>query len=360
MFLKFFWNITRLVCIITLTSYCFGYFLKPEHWLIGFVLLGIQICLGLCFGLTLIWFFNSKLRAFYPLGVLLLGFPFLSRTVQFHKPKPIGNIHDFSMLSYNVSGFYSNEYYKNKDEVKTTKAIHFAADFDADIKCFQDFYNWDETPITGSIKRISKKNSPHFVAAKPKELSTANQGMIGLVIFSKYPLIYRKQKMFSTPGNGILVADMIFKKDTFRIINTQLQSTGARVNKVLKKDYDLVKKEGRNLITNLKVGFKERIAQVKLLEEWIKESPYTVILAGDFNEVPYGFAYGKVAKYLDNSFEKAGYGFGFTLNRSPRFVRIDNQFYGKGLIANSFETLFEVENSDHYPLYGEYSLVKKK
>jgi endonuclease/exonuclease/phosphatase family metal-dependent hydrolase len=196
------------------------------------------------------------------------------------------------------------------------------------------------------------------VAAKPKELSEPNQGMIGLIIFSKYPLIYVKQKMFATQGNGILVADMVFKQDTFRIINTQLQSTGARVNKLLKQDYDLVKKEGRNLYGNLKAGFIERISQTNLLVDWIKESPYPVILAGDFNEVPYGFAYGKVSKLLQNSFETKGYGFGFTLNRSPRFVRIDNQFYGKGLVANSFETLFEVENSDHYPLYGEYSVLE--
>ncbi len=355
---KIFWYLTHIICIGTLVTFTCGYFLLPKHWSLGFVLLAIQICLFLCLFLTIIWIFNSKLRAFYPLAVLMLGFPFLKRTVQFHKPLPIGVKYDFSLLSYNVSGFYSNEYYKKKDQEKTIKAIHFASDFDADIKCFQDFYNWDETPITASLKRISKKSTPYFVAANPKELNMPNQGMIGLIIFSKYPLIYRKQKMFATQGNGILVADLVFKKDTFRIINTQLQSTGARVNKVLKNDYNLVKKEGRNLISSLKLGFIGRLSQTELLETWIKESPFPVILAGDFNEVPYGFAYGKVAKLLQNSFEMAGYGFGFTLNRSPRFVRIDNQFYGKGLIVNSFETLLEVENSDHYPLYGEYSIVK--
>jgi endonuclease/exonuclease/phosphatase (EEP) superfamily protein YafD len=358
MLVKIFWNITRLICLFTLICYIFGYFLLPEHWSIGFILLAIQICIVLCFLLTITWLFNSKLRAFYPFAVLLLGFPFLKRTVQFHTPNQLGEKYDFSMLSYNVSGFYSNEYYKNKDQDKTVKAIRFASDFDADIKCFQDFYNWDETPITGSIKRIIKKGSQHFVAAKPKELSEPIQGMIGLIIFSRYPLIYVKQKMFATQGNGILVADMVFKKDTFRIINTQLQSTGVRVNKMMKKDYDLVKKEGRNLFSHLKIGFKERIPQIKLLTEWINESPYPVILAGDFNEVPYGYAYGKISKKLKNSFEAKGYGFGFTLNRSPRFVRIDNQFFGKGLMANSFETLFEVENSDHYPLFGQYSVEK--
>ena len=163
--------------------------------------------------------------------------------------------------------------------------------------------------------------------------------------------------MFGTQGNGILVADMVYKKDTIRIINTQLQSTGVRVNKVLKKDYDIVKKEGRNVFSNLKAGFTERFAQVKILKEWVKESPHPVLLCGDFNEVPYGQAYGSISKLLRNSFEDAGYGFGFTLNRSPRIVRIDNQFYGKGLRVNSFETLMEAEDSDHYPLYGEYSIT---
>jgi exonuclease III len=257
-----------------------------------------------------------------------------------------------------VFGFHNEVYYKTKNTELTTKAIHFASDFDADVKCFQDFYNWDETPTTGSIKRIIAKGSPYFVSAKPKELSEANQGRIGLIIFSKYPLIFRKQKMFSTQGNGILMADLIYKNDTIRIINTQLQSTGVRVNKVLKNDYNVVKKEGKTLISSLKIGFIDRFAQVKLLVEWIKASPHPVILCGDFNEVPYGHAYGSVAKYLQNSFEDAGYGFGFTLNRSPRIVRIDNQFHSKSLIANSFETLHEVENSDHFPLYGEYSFVK--
>jgi exonuclease III len=358
MFLKLLWNFTRIVCVGTLIAFTFGYLMAPERWWVGFILLGIQLCLGVCFFLVIFWLFKSKLRAFYPLTVLLLGFPFLKRTVQFHEPNPIGSKYDFNVLSYNVDGFNSESYYKSKNPDETIKSIHFSADFDADVKCFQDFYNWDETPVTGSIKRITKKGLPYFVSANPKELATENQGNIGLIIFAKYPLIYRKQKMFWSQGNGILVADMVYKNDTIRIINTQLQSTGARINKVLKKDYDIVKKEGRNLISNLKAGFSERYSQVKILTDWIKESPHPVLLCGDFNEVPYGQAYGSVSKLLRNSFEDAGYGFGFTLNRSPRMVRIDNQFFGEGIKVNSFETLHEAENSDHFPIYGEYSFSK--
>jgi endonuclease/exonuclease/phosphatase (EEP) superfamily protein YafD len=357
--LNLMWFFTRILCVTTLLAFSFGYWLKPEHWLLGFVLLAIQILLYACFAFALLWLFKSKLRAFYPIAVLLLGFPFLKRTVQFHALNSEAPQKGLSILSFNVNGFYSKDYYKSKSQDRTLKAINFSKDFDADIKCFEDFYNWDETPILGTINKIKKKNLSYFVAAKPNYILNTNQGLIGLVIFSKYPIVNHRQKMFGAMGNGILYADILYQNDTIRVFNTQLQSMGVRVNKVFNTDdYGKAKKESKTVLNGLKVGFEERFSQVNLLHEWIKESPYPIILCGDFNEVPYGFAYGKVSKLLKNSFEDKGYGFGFTLNRSPRFVRIDNQFYGKGLKINKFETLNEVEVSDHFPIYAEYEFIK--
>ncbi len=360
MFTKLAWHITRIFCVYTLFAYCFSFLLKPKQWWTGFIHLSVQVCLGICFFLVLFWLFKSKIRSFYPLAVLLLGFPMLKRTVQFNSPQNIGSKHDFSVLNYNVSGFWSDEYYQSKNPDKTVRAIHFAADFDADIKCFQDFYNWDETPITGSIKRISRKGTPFFVAAKPKEISVENQGGLGLIIFSKYPLKLVLRETFGAAGNGILVADMDFKGKTIRIINTQLQSTGVRVGKVVMGDRNTFKKESRSLLSSLKHGFERRFAQVDRLEQLVQESPHPVLLCGDFNEVPYGYAYGKIRNRLNNAFEEAGYGFGATLNRSPRFVRIDQQFYSDSLLVKSFETLNEVDNSDHFPIYAEYEVRKTK
>ncbi len=351
---KFFWFLTRLSCLATLITYAFGYWLKPIHWSLGFITLSIQILLYVCFAWVIFWLFKSKIRAFYPLAVLLLGFPFLQRMVSFHPPKPLGSKKDLRVLNYNVEAFKSDLYYAKSGPEKTIKAVSFAADFNADVKCFQDFYNWDETRITRSIQQITKKDTPYYVTMKNGKGDLKNQGRIGIVTFAKYPLKYIYHKEFEVQGNGILVADMKMGSKTIRIINVQLHSMGLRVNKVLKNDIEKVKAESRNILSILKRGFAARNPQVVLLEKWIINSPHTVLLCGDFNEVPYGFAYGTAAKHLKNAFENAGYGFGNTLNRSPRFVRIDQQFYGKGLKINSFETLNDVENSDHYPIYGEY------
>ena len=69
----------------------------------------------------------------------------------------------------------------------------------------------------------------------------------------------------------------------------------------------------------------------------IERSPYPVILCGDFNEVPYGYAYGRVRKQLRNAFENSGTGFGFTYNKAPRYIRIDNQFYSNKKVSHIIE-----------------------
>jgi endonuclease/exonuclease/phosphatase family metal-dependent hydrolase len=59
---------------------------------------------------------------------------------------------------------------------------------------------------------------------------------------------------------------------------------------------------------------------------------------------------------LENAFERAGNGFGFTLNRSPKFVRIDNQFFSDKIKIQSFTTHSEIKYSDHYPISASYQL----
>src|SRR5690606_3320508 len=100
----------------------------------------------------------------------------------------------------------------------------------------------------------------------------------------------------------------------------------------------------------LKNGIQMRASQVKILSEHIQNSPYPVILAGDFNDVPYSYTYFTLRSILRNAFEEAGRGFGFTYNQVLFFLRIDNIFFGEGLEAKVFKTHREVDYSDHYPI----------
>jgi len=70
---------------------------------------------------------------------------------------------------------------------------------------------------------------------------------MGLVVFSKYPIIHEEGEQFENSANGYLLTDIVKDQDTIRVINLQLWSMGIRVNKMTSKirlqDYTDAKKK---------------------------------------------------------------------------------------------------------------------
>lgn len=340
----------------TLITYLLAYTLVIEHWVTGFIMMTMPFAMLGCLVITIMWLFIRPARIILPIIVLLIGYPFIRRTIAFNKS--IDSSQSFSVLSYNVYGFYNGEYEQNKQ--KADALMTYSTDYEADIKCFQEFFNVGQrfNGFPNPLKDISKKN-PYYVTNSKDE----NDGFIALVIFSKYPIIHHQSVQFGGyNSNGYVVADIARKHDTIRVINIQLQSMGIRVAKVVNevkvKDYQEAKKESRDILSLLKKGFIQHTEEIKPIEKLIDESPYPVIICGDFNEMPYGSAYGHIRDRLKNAFEEAGQGFGFTLNRSPRFVRIDNQFCSEAIQVTDFKTHHHITLSDHYPIVGRYQLTK--
>jgi endonuclease/exonuclease/phosphatase family metal-dependent hydrolase len=101
-----------------------------------------------------------------------------------------------------------------------------------------------------------------------------------------------------------------------------------------------------------------RASQLEILMEHMENSPYANILVGDFNDVPYSYTYFTLRNIMNNAFEKAGKGFGFTYNKVLFFLRIDNVFFDNSLEILDFKTHSEVDYSDHYPVSAVFSLDK--
>jgi endonuclease/exonuclease/phosphatase family metal-dependent hydrolase len=339
----------------TLVTYLLSYTLVLDHWSAGFIMMTLPVAMMACFVIACTWLFIRPARAILPTLILLLGYPFIKRTIVFKDPQK--SEHSLSVFSYNVFGFCGDEY--TGDKAKASRLIAYATDYEADIKCFQEFYNLETDKRFRTITPMLKEN-PYMVNNSDRD----NQGLVGLIIFSAYPIIHHEGQLFGRRNaNGYLLADIARKTDTVRVINIQLQSMGIRVNKVVSevkgKDYEEAKKEGKGIISSLKKGFEMHAKEIKSVEKLIDESPYPVILCGDFNETPYGNAYGSIRDRLKNAFEEAGNGFGFTLNRSPRLVRIDNQFCSENIKVLDFKTFREAKESDHFPILGRYSLENK-
>lgn len=352
--------LTVLLGLYTLAVYALSYTLWSGHWVAGFLMLSLPVAMGLLAAAFVVWLFVYPARCWFPLGVLVLGWPFWQRTVAWHSARePLTGGKPLKVLSYNLHYFDVVGYTEEGRTETAPRMVNWVAHFDADVKVFQEFYNSDEPHRPGVFRtrtRLTDAGYRHAVFTESDR--KRGEGFVGLAIFSKYPLLRRASRVFAPNGNGYLVADLVRGRDTLRLINVQLYSMGIRVGQVLRqRSYEGAKTETQGVLRRLKRGFERRNGQVEEVEALIRKSPHPVILCGDLNETPYGLAYGSLRQHLRNAFEDAGRGFGFTYNRAPKFIRIDNQFYGRTqkyeVRISNFET-HPVRFSDHNPISAVY------
>ncbi|MGL4631057.1 MAG: endonuclease/exonuclease/phosphatase family protein [Leadbetterella sp.] len=334
-----------------------------SHWLGGFVMMSYPLVLAihLVFFISYL-FFNPKKSILSAATLLVITYGIFSRTLKIDSPT-IQEVdkYSFSVLSYNLMYGNNTDYYAKTDTVTAQQQKLVLDTLTNDIICLQEFYNRSELKDFDLLKSL-KKTHPYYVFIDKNPNHELGQGAVGLAIFSRFEIINKEEQYWNPNNNGILVADMIVgSKDTIRVINTQLRSMGIRVEKVLNENKEINTEETKNIFSQLKEGFKARGIQMLVLEKKVKESPYPVILVGDLNEMPYGYAYSRLRKNLNNSFEDSGFGFGFTYHKILSFLRIDNQFYDARYFTNlNFETLSSIPYSDHFPIKAWYRIKEKK
>ncbi len=306
---------------------------------------------------VILWLTDRPWRSWLSGIVLLIGIAlFGSRTFGWNQIKEFtGDGVPLKVFSYNVKTFDLD--LSTLDQYPTSPRFRRLANYvvrvDAPVKCFQEFYTSTISPEYDFFKRFRKAGYPYSCILHPVNRNSSG-GAFGMAIFSIYPITKWGKEAFEVP-NGLIWADLKVGNDTIRVINVHLHSMGIRLGKVLEKDQmNEVKQETRGVVSALRTGFVERNAQVSKLQEYVKASPYPVIITGDFNDTPYGVVYERMRRLLPNSFEEEGHGFGFSYNHMPNFIRIDHQFHDPRLPILNFETINYVTDSDHYPIMGTY------
>ena len=109
------------------------------------------------------------------------------------------------------------------------------------------------------------------------------------------------------------------------------------------------------LVYRMAHAFIERGKQADLVAKHVKNSPYPIVLCGDFNDTPTSYSYQTLVKDLNDSFANEGFGMGSTFVRLP-FFRIDNIFYSNYFKAES-HTVHHYELSDHFAVSARLKKV---
>lgn len=107
------------------------------------------------------------------------------------------------------------------------------------------------------------------------------------------------------------------------------------------------------------------IYHAKLFAE-IAQTRHARIVAGDFNATDLTPEMRKLLSVLDDAFQTAGWGFGFTfpgparaMGRIAPFLRIDRVLYSREFDVASIERLPDSRSSDHYPVVADMIMVGK-
>lgn len=269
----------------------------------------------------------------------------------------------FKVLSYNLSSFriptlFSHEYNNIKYNALTLTIKKFIKTNDAEIMCFQEFFDDKNSNIHNNIEDLAIRRGYHYYFAG----NPANNGTHrGLVIISKFPIINYGDVFISDNGyNGGCFADVVTPlNDTIRIINTHLHSMRikAAYNQMSSTSIHHLYYKYRYIIGSFRRGSIVRETQIEKLIRFIKLSKYPTVLCGDLNDTPYSYTYKKIKENINNTFENTGRGFDFTLNsKSLFFLRIDNQFYSSEITPLLTTPISSFKASDHYPIESIYAI----
>lgn len=172
--------------------------------------------------------------------------------------------------------------------------------------------------------------------------------LMGQAIMSQYPIISRGSLNFQNTANNVIYADVLMDQDTLRVYNVHLQSIGINPTE------NLVNQGGAEKIKNrISSTFVKQQEQIETLLRHMETVKYPKILAGDFNNTAFSYAYNQIADQFQDTFQKQGHGLGATYHFNGLPLRIDFIFSDPRLEVLDFETS-EKSRSDHLPIIARF------
>lgn len=253
------------------------------------------------------------------------------------------------VMSYNVRLFDLFGWSKQKDA--SAGIFKYVSDNKPDILCLQEFLIQD--PGKFPLSRIRSEFG--FLPYEYIEFSSSAQNRKhGLAIFSRYPVIGSGLEHFPDTRNMVIYADIQIGSDTIRVYNNHLESIHFE-----RDEFQWIDDQTDNeripgdkiseIMHRMKSAFIRRAGQSLIVKKHINQSPYKVIVCGDFNDTPVSFTTNKIRSGLYDSFRSGGKGMGITFPNMKAPLRIDYILHSKEMVSSGF-TIGRVKYSDHRPV----------
>lgn len=362
-FTKKFIIICNIIAGILFLLGAYGYLFNPQKfWFMGLLTLANFYFLLVLLAFVFFWLVAKPAYSLISITMMLMAWVplkhlFKIRLSHSFELKKADNT--LRVMSWNVEHFKIAEYKTHPE--KKLQMLGLINNYNPDVACFQEMVASDKNPnainnIEGFMKEL---NMPYYYYSYNSKIDYDNDHRFGIIILSKFPLVNKMTVSYSPNDyNSIFqYADMVKNGDTFRLFNIHLQSlrftdNDRRYIENPEIDEETNFKESKSILSKLKQGFLKRQLQSDRIKKEMNQSPYPVIVCGDFNDVPNSYAYKTIGKGLKNAFVEKGTGMGRTFSHMSPTLRIDNIFTDERFLIEQYVRVNR-KISDHYPVIAD-------
>ncbi len=310
----------------------------------------------------LIWALLKKWLFLLSLISLIIGIDAVKVALPVHfnaqKIQDIESTEGYSLITYNTM---ANAMMATHTAGKPNPVIQYVLDRDPDILCIQEY------SACVAEEHMNKEELEAIFSKYPYQMVNyhVNSGWssFGVATFSKFPIVNRGIINLNSMYNTAIFTDLQIGDTIIRLFNCHLESnklteSDKQMATRLRDQFDTDVITGTTLHLSRKLGtaYRIRAAQADTIAGYIARSPYAVMVVGDFNDVPYSYAYTRIRGNMKDAFQEKGFGFDYTYNESVFKFRIDQILFDPLIQLNAFKLENEEKGSDHFPLYCKFTL----
>ncbi|MEM9679429.1 MAG: endonuclease/exonuclease/phosphatase family protein [Bacteroidota bacterium] len=322
-----------LAALLLLLSYILPYIPPQRSAFLSVLSLGVPLLIILNILFLLYWLLRVKKQLILSLLVLLIGYSYIGDMYRFSGSKSIEADHNFTIMNYNVRLF--NLFNWLPEKTVKSDIQQFILKESPDIVCLQEYHKGDGFSL-----------KDYFIYEKLVEGRVKS----GQAILSKFPIVNSGSVEFPESSNNAIFIDFVKDKDTIRVYNLHLQSSGINTEVSVLKETS-----SENLIKRVSSTFKMQQKQADLFIKHKETTRYKTIVSGDFNNTAYSYVYKQIKADFNDTFTEAGNGFGRTYDFKFFPVRIDFILSDKAFTVNGFKS-YDLKLSDHYPIMATLNL----
>lgn len=372
---KRFFIILNIVAVVIFLIACLAAYCNPfTYWLVALLGVGFIFITIPVFLFFIVWIMARSKWALLSLAALLVGWfqihalfgfnPFTN----FIKKKPPGS---FRVLTWNVSRWDEMNKQANKGTSNRLKMFEFIQQQDADIICFQEFFESRRPDLFDfNIPYITARlNYPYYYFARD-HVPANGVYEHGVALFSRYPIVDTFRLRYPGPDSlkgteSLIRATIDIDGQKINVFTTHLQSflfSGKEYRglKNIKRadDKDSIVEASKGIIAKFRRSYGMRSLQADLVSKQLDSSIYPEIICGDFNDVPNSYTYFTIKGDRQDAFVNRSFGLGRTFVFISPTLRIDYI-----LADRRFEILqykkTKLPYSDHFPLMADFKIGGK-